>query len=79
MKTTIEIADVLLRSAKEVAERQHTTVRALVEEGLRRVLKDRRAPGNFRLRDASVGGTAPSGDSPTWEEMRDLSYRGRGS
>jgi hypothetical protein len=38
VKTTIDIADVLLVDAKERAHQRGTTLRALVEEGLRTVL-----------------------------------------
>jgi Arc/MetJ family transcription regulator len=58
VKTTIEIADPLLTEAKSLAAREGTTVRALVEEGLRHVVRARR-PGKtvrFKLRDASVRG-----------------------
>jgi hypothetical protein len=41
MKTTIEISDPLLEAARQLAGREKTTVRALVEEGLRRVIEDR--------------------------------------
>ncbi len=43
IKTTIDIADTLLYAAKEVAACEHTTLRALVEEGQRLVLVRRRA------------------------------------
>ncbi len=42
MKTTIEIADALLSEAREVARRERSTLRAVVEEGLRVALARRR-------------------------------------
>ena len=58
MKTTIDLADELLSEARTLAHEQNKTLRALVEEGLRCVLRrhrsDRRQP--FRLGDESVAG-----------------------
>jgi hypothetical protein len=82
MKTTVDIADDLLEEAKAVAIAERTTLRALVEEGLRRVLSGRKKPADrFVLRDAGVKGRGPArgiheGD---WEEIRDRIYRGRGA
>ncbi len=59
MKTTIDITDGLLVEAKRTAASEHTTVRALVEEGLQRVLAERRERQPFKLRDGSVGGNGP--------------------
>jgi hypothetical protein len=81
MKTTVEIADQLLAQARRAAERQGTTLKALIEEGLRRVLKDQQRAGAFRLRRASFKGDglqAPLRDGD-WERIRELSYEGRGA
>jgi len=42
MKTTVDIDDALLEEAKRLAARARTTLRALIEEGLRRVVNERR-------------------------------------
>jgi len=81
MKTTIDIADALLDQARATASREGTTVRALVEEGLREVLarhQPRRTP--FRLRDASFRGKGvqPGVDLADWSTLADMIYRGRG-
>ncbi len=83
MKTTIDVADVLLEEARRVAAAEKTTLRALVEEGLRRVLAARShaAVGPFRLRDASVAGSGlqPGVEDGSWERIRGLTYDGRGA
>ena len=81
MKTTVEIADELLQEAKSVASKERSTLRALVEEGLRWVLGQRRHGRTFRLRDASVGGKGvqPGVTEGSWDAIRDLIYSGRGS
>jgi Arc/MetJ family transcription regulator len=79
MKTTIDIADGVLEEARKVAARDGTTLRALVESGLRRVLSERRRRG-FELRDASFGGRGlgPEFRDAGWERIRGEVYRGRG-
>ena len=81
MKTTIEITAPLLEQARSAAARERTTVRALVEEGLRRVLAERTRRRPFRLRDGSVGGKGvrPELAEASWSEVRDEIYRGRGA
>ena len=80
MKTTVEISDALLREAKRVAARDETTIRALIEEGLRHSLTARNDKRRFRLRDASYGkgGLRPEVEDGSWERLRDMIYEGRG-
>jgi Arc/MetJ family transcription regulator len=80
MKTTIEIPDSLLADARRVALREGTTVRALVEQGLRRVLAERKRSGAFRLRKASFKGDGlqPGVGTASWERIREMAYEGRG-
>jgi hypothetical protein len=82
MKTTVELADPLLAEAKRVARKERTTLRALLEQGLRRVLDERRATGKpFRLKDCSVPGTGlhPDAGDGSWERIRDMIYEGHGA
>jgi len=79
MKTTIEISDALLEEAKRRASERGTTLRALVEEGLREVLGA--APtGTFTLKDASIGGNGlrPDVRDGSWDRILELAYEGRG-
>ncbi len=80
MKTTIEVPDPLLEEAKRVAARDKTTLRALIEAGLRAVLKERRRRERFRLRDASFRGTGLSEEfrGADWERIREAAYESRG-
>ena len=80
MKTTIEIADPLLAEAKAVASREGTTLRALLEEGLRVSIVRRGKRRPFRLPDTSVPGRGPQPgvDLSDWETVRSLVYEERG-
>ncbi len=80
MKTTIEVSDAIFNSAKELASRSQTTMRALVEEGLRRVLADSQAKIKpaFKLKDASVRGKAVLISDPRrWQQIEDEHVIGR--
>src|SRR5262245_39996972 len=81
MKTTLDIPDLLLREARKVAARERTTIRALVEQGLRRVIAERNRKPAFRLRKASFKGRGmrPELADAGWGRLRDLTYEGRGS
>jgi hypothetical protein len=71
VKTTIDIADPLFERARRLARERGTTLRALVEDGLRRVL-DERGPAPFTLPDRAVGVAGePDPTAPlTWAELR---------
>jgi hypothetical protein len=76
MKTTVEIADPILREARKVAEREGTTLRALIDEGLRRVLAEKRSSKAFRLRLVTAGGRGlrPELRNASWDS-RPLHHR----
>lgn len=63
-----------------MAQREGTTLRALVEQGLRQVLAQRRRGAPFRLRDASFAGDGlePELAGSSWERLRELANEGRG-
>ena len=81
MKTTVDIADALLDEAKRVAARDHTTLRALIEDGLCQIVSERRESQEFRLEDASFRGEGlqPGLEEGSWEQVRNLAYEGRGA
>lgn len=78
MKTTVEIADPLLREAKREAQHAGITLRELIETGLRRVLDERRSTESkpFQLRDArNRQAVLQPGIRPgDWAQLRDLAY-----
>ena len=80
MKTTIEISDPLLNEARRLAARHGTTLRALVEQGLRRVLEESKGAKAFKLRDGSFKGKGlqPEFANSGWDEIRRAIYEGRG-
>jgi hypothetical protein len=81
MKTTIEIADEILRAARETARRRRTTLRRLVEEGLLLVVRRSPSRRRYQLPDTRFAGKGlqPSAGDGGWERLRDLSYEGRGA
>ena len=80
MKTTIEIPKSLMEEARKLASKEGTTVRALVETGLRRVLAERKKRGRFKLRNASFKGDGlqPGVVDASWERITEMAYEGRG-
>jgi hypothetical protein len=74
MKTTIRLPDDLLRRAKETARDRNTTLTALIEEGLGRVLTTPLQTGSYRLPRASreTGGVQPGIDLTRTSEVLEI-------
>lgn len=75
-KTTVILPDALVDEARRVAAEQRTTLRALLEEGLREVLERRAQRRTFQLADASVGGHGLQEEfrGAAWARIRDAAY-----
>jgi hypothetical protein len=80
MKTTVQIPDSLFEEARKVAHKEKTTIKALVEQGLRKVLSERKKSKSFRLRKATYGGSGLQSHltGASWDEIIEKSYEGRG-
>ena len=80
MKTTMNIPDSLFKDARRLAHEEHTTIKALVEEGLRRTLDEHGRSKPFRLRKATFKGKGlqPPLAGASWDRIRDTAYEGRG-
>lgn len=80
MKTTIDIADDLLARAKQLGRRQGKTLRAVVEDGLREVLKRDGRTAVRRVKPVvfGKGGLTAEFRGAPWRTFRDTIYRDRG-
>ena len=80
MKTTIQIPDSLMKEARKLATEEHTTLKSLMEEGLRSNISEHRQRGKYKLRKATFRGKGLQShlEGATWEHIRDISYEGRG-
>lgn len=76
MKTTLEIHDELLARAKRHAKATGRPLRAVVEDGLRRVLEPGNRRRKYKLPDLRAGD--PDAPDPlshcSWPELRKLIY-----
>ncbi len=65
-----------------MAQEEQTTLKALVEMGLRKVISERkqRERQHFKLRKATFKGHGlqPHIAGASWDKVRDMSYEGRG-
>lgn len=83
MKTSLDLSDSLYKNARRLADSRNTSVRALIEEGLRIVLANaaRRKSEPPKLVTFGGDGLTDSfhGGADSWDRMRDEIYRGHGS
>ena len=81
MKTTIDIHDELLARAKRHAHDTGRPLRAVVEDGLRRVLSTTDSSRRYKLSDLRVGNprAADPLETYSWPELRELIYGERGT
>ncbi|MDR0458370.1 MAG: type II toxin-antitoxin system VapB family antitoxin [Burkholderiaceae bacterium] len=81
MKTTIELPEPLFAQARRYAGARNMTMKTLVEQGLRKVMAEKKDAPKFKLRDGSVGGNGltPEFQNASWEQIRDAIYEGHGA
>jgi hypothetical protein len=76
MKTMVELDDLLLEEAEATAKATGSTLRELIEEGLRIVIAQKQGANAFKLRDGSVGGEGMARDF-AWPEIREMIYENK--
>jgi hypothetical protein len=78
MKTTVDIQDALFERARQHARALGVPMRALIEEGLRRVLDAEATPAPYQLPDRSAGrsGAPDPLETRSWPELREEIYGG---
>ena len=74
MKTTIDIAEPILRQAKKVAGEEGVTLRELAEEGLEMALQKRAARKNKGFNLVTFGDAKGEPVSVDWEALRGFVY-----
>ncbi|MDR0782023.1 MAG: type II toxin-antitoxin system VapB family antitoxin [Pseudomonadales bacterium] len=82
MKTTIELPDALLAQARRFADSHDMTMKALIEQSLRKVMAEKKPEPKFKLRDGSFhggNGLTPEFQNADWKKIRDAIYEGHGA
>ena len=81
MKTTIDIADNIMIQSKELARREHVTLRELVEQGLQTILQSNKKDSSGRIKPVTLKGKGLATEfrGASWGQVRKAAYEGRGS
>jgi hypothetical protein len=82
MKTTVQIPDALLADVQKIAQKNNTTFRALVQEGLLHVVeRERLKKKPLKLKDCSYPPkhqVKKLVEPMNWEDLRAMIYEGHG-
>jgi len=80
MKTTVDISDSLHDEARKIAAGEKSSIKALIEEGLRKVIEERRHQQHFKLQKATFKGKGLQAGlvGASWDKIREKVYEGRG-
>jgi hypothetical protein len=80
MKTTVDISESLHEEARLIAAGEKSSLKALIEEGLRKVIEERKHRQQFKLRKATFKGDGLQGEmaDASWDKIREKVYAGRG-
>lgn len=79
MKTTVEISDSLLAEAKALALTEKTSLRSLIEEGLRSVILSKKKLTPRVMRDGRFRGEGLTEEMKArggWAKLREAAYPG---
>ena len=81
MKTTIQIPDVHFEEVRMLARQENTTMKVIIEEGLRRIISERKRRSHFKLRKVTFKGKGlqPHLAGTSWDQILQVSYEGRGA
>lgn len=80
MKTTVQISDALLADIHKIVVKRKTTLKALVDEGLRHIVESESLSKTpFKMKDASVGGNGLVDElkNASWPDIVAMSYGDR--
>jgi predicted DNA-binding ribbon-helix-helix protein len=80
MKTTINISDALHEEVRKIARIEKTTMKDLIEEGLRRIISDRKRKSDFHPRKVTFKGNGLQAhmEGISWEKIREMTYEDLG-
>ncbi|TAN45595.1 MAG: DUF2191 domain-containing protein [Nitrospirae bacterium] len=81
MKTTILLPDSLYMEARKLAEKDNTTLKSLIEEGLHKVIAEHKRKKRFKLKKATFlgKGLQPQFADNNRDNIRNAIYKGRGN
>ena len=81
MKTTVELSEGIFRQVKDLARRDKTTIRQILESALRLYLREKdRNESDCRYQSSSFKGegVCEGIQEGKWDTIRSLIYEGRG-